>query len=161
MSLSLEEILTQALGFLLLVWVLKRIFWKPLLTMLETRKSKIEQAFRQIEDSKKEIELLRSDYESRIERIEEQGRVKLQAAVDEGRQIAREIQEKARQEAKRMLTQSKEDLSLEIAKARVQLRREIAELALRATEKLVHEEMTNEKHREKILEMIEGLETLG
>ena len=158
MNLSLQEIITQALGFLLLVWVMKRIFWKPLLGMLEARRSQIEEAFRQIESSKKEIALLRTDYESRIVKIEEEARGKLQAAIDEGRKIARDIQEKARQEAKDVLARSKENLSLEVAKARIELRREIAELTLLATEKFLREKMTPEKNREKILELIEELE---
>jgi len=158
LSLSLQEILTQALGFLILVWVLKKVFWKPVLGMLEARRSRIEEAFRQIDSQKKEIENLRSDYERRVEKIEEEARAKLQSAIDEGRQISREIQEKAREDAKDALTQTKENLSLEIAKARVELRREIANLTLLATEKLLHEKMTDDKHREKILEMIEELE---
>lgn len=158
MSLSLQEILTQALGFILLVWVLKRLFWKPVLASLEERRSGIARAFSQIESQKKEIEALRADYEARIQKIEEEARGKLQAAIDEGRKISREIQEKARDEAKQVLTRSKEDLSLEIAKARVELRREIAELALLAAEKLLKEEMTDAKHREKILDMIGELE---
>ena len=106
MSLSLAEILTQILGFLVLVFVLKRLFWKPLLGILEARRKQIEETFRQIESSKKEIELLRSDYESRIQKIEEEARAKLQAAVEEGRRIAREIQEKAREEANEALVRS-------------------------------------------------------
>lgn len=158
MSLSLQEILTQALGFLLLVWVMKRIFWKPLLEKLEARRSRIEEAFRQIEASKREMDALRSDYHSRIEKIEEEARAKLQAAIDEGRRIGREIQEKAREEAKGALERSKENLALEVQKARIELRREIAELTLLATQKLLREKMTDEKHRERILDLIEELE---
>ena len=158
MSLSLQEILTQALGFLLLVWVMKRIFWKPLLASLEARRHGIEEAFRRIEEQKKEMEKLRSDYEARIAKIEEEARQKLQEAVDQGRGISREIQEKAREEAKAVLARSKEDLGLEIAKAKIELRREIAGLTLLAAEKLLKEKMNEEKHREKILEMIEELE---
>lgn len=158
MSLSLQEILTQALGFLLLVWVMKRLFWKPLLGTLEARRHRIEKAFRQIEASKKELETLRLDYELRIQKIEEEARAKLQQAIDEGRRIAREIQEKAREEATEALLRSKENLGLEIAKARVELRREIAQLTLRAAEKFLHEKMTDTKHEEKILELIEELE---
>ena len=160
MSLSLQEILTQALGFLLLVFVLKRVFWKPVLASLEARRSGIEGSFRKIEESKKEIEALRISYEAHLQRIEEEARAKLQVAIDEGRRIAREVQEKAREEAKLALTRTKEDLTLEIAKARVELRREIADLSLRAAEKLLHEEMTDAKHREKILDLIDELETL-
>lgn len=130
-----------------------------MLGLLEARRGRIEEAFRQIENQKKEIETLRSDYKSRIEKIEEEARAKLQTAIDEGKRIAREIQEKAREEAKESLTHSKENLALEIQKARVQLRREIVELTLLASEKLLREKMTDEKHREKILEMIETLET--
>lgn len=158
MSLSLQEILTQALGFLVLLFVLKKIFWKPVLTMLETRRSRIEEAFKQIESSKKEIEGLKTSYQLRLEKIEEEARAKLQAAIDEGRKIAREIQEKAREDAKEVLAHSKENLSLEVGKARIELRKEIAELALLASERLLKEKMTDQKHREKILGMIEELE---
>lgn len=159
MSLSIQEILTQALGFLLLVWVMKRIFWKPLLATLESRRAKIEDAFTQIESSKRELEALQVDYKRRIEKIEEEARTKLQAAIEDGRRIAREIQEKAREEAKDALTRNKENLALEIEKARIELRREIAELTLLTTEKFLREKMTAEKHRDRILEMIEELET--
>ena len=159
MSLSVQEILTQALGFILLVWVLKRLLWKPLLGVLEARRLRIEKAFREIETSKKELENLRLDYERRIEKIEEEARDKLQAAIDEGRQIAREIQEKSREEAKELLLRSKENLALEIRKAQIELRREIAELTLLASEKLIREKMTDEKHRRRILEMMEELGT--
>jgi F-type H+-transporting ATPase subunit b len=158
MSLSLQEILTQALGFLLLVWVMKRLFWKPILSGLAARRGRIEEAFREIENSKKEIERLRTDYEAHIAKIEEEARAKLQATVEEGHRIAREIQDQAREEAKQVLLRSKEDLTLEIGKARLLLRREIADLTLLATERLLHEKMTDEKHRERVLEMIEELE---
>ena len=158
MSLSLQEILTQALGFLLLVWVMKRLFWRPILATLEARKNRLLEAFQQIETSKKEIEKLRADYETRLEKIEEEAHAKLQSALDEGRQIAREIQEKSREEAKEMMTRSKENLALEVAKARIELRREIAGLTLLTAEKLLREKMTDQKHREKIIEMIEELE---
>ena len=158
MNLSLQEIITQALGFLLLVWVMKRLFWKPLLASLEARRSRIEEAFRRIEDSKKEIEALRRDYETHLAKIEEEAHAKIQTAVDEGRRISREIQAKSREEAKEALLHSKENLALEIEKARIELRREIADLTLLTTEKLLREKMTGEKQQEKILEMIEELE---
>lgn len=158
MSLSLQEILTQAFGFLILVWILKRLFWKPILATLEKRRKKIEEAFRHIEIARQEIETLRSDYEARIAKIEEEGRVKLQSALEEGRRIAREIQEKAREEAKEVLWRTKENLALEVAKARVELRHEIVELTLLATERILREKLTEEKQQEKIFAMIESLE---
>ena len=77
MSLSLQEILTQALGFLLLLFVMKRVFWKPLLAILEGRRSRIEEAFQKIDSSKKEIEGLRATYETRLEKIEQEAHAKL------------------------------------------------------------------------------------
>lgn len=158
MNLSLQEILTQALGFLVLVWIMKRLFWKSILGSLDDRRTRIEEAFRQIENSKKEIETLRQDYQSHLEKIEEEGRAKIQAAIDEGRRISRDIQEKAREEAKEALTRSKENLALEVQKARLELRREIADLTLAATERILREKMSPEKHREKIVELIGELE---
>ena len=160
MSLSIQEILTQAAAFILLVWVLKRLAWKPLLKLLDERRQKIETSFEEIERTKKELDELKRDYERAHARIEEEARQKLQLAIDEGKRIARDLQEGARREARAILEKAKEDISLEVAKAKVTLRNEIVDLTLRATERLIQEKLDETKDKEIVLDFIEDLEKL-
>ena len=159
MSISIQEILTQAAGFLLLVFVLKRLFWKPMFQVLDTRRQKIKDQFDSLEAGKKEIEQLKADYQAHLERIEEESRLKIQQAIEEGRRIGREIQETARTESQAMFEKTKENVNLEIAKARITLRREIAGLAVDVSERVLKEKMSDARtQQDKILEIIEELE---
>ena len=160
MNLSIQEILTQAGAFVLLVFILKKMAWKPLLQMLEDRRHKIEASFDHIEKTKAEVETLKRDYENSRARIEEEARAKLQEAIDEGKKVSKEIQETARKESRIILTKAKEDIRLEVAKAKVTLRDEIADLTLGATERLLQEKLDDTKDKEMVLDFIENLEKL-
>ena len=158
-NIQFTEVLVQLLAFLIVFWTLKILAWKPLLKGLDARRERIQKELDQIEASKKEIESLRNEYTAHIQKIEDEARSKIQEAIDEGRKIAREIQEKARTESQATFEKAKENLGLEIAKARVTLRREIADLTLRVSEKILKEKLTDSMQQNKILEMIEELET--
>ena len=160
MNLSIQEILTQAVAFILLVWVLKKMAWKPLLSLLDERRRKIQASFEEIELTKKELEKLKADYERAHSHIEEEARQKLQHAIDEGKRVSRELQESSRREARTVLEKAKEDIALEIAKAKITLRNEIADLTLQATERLIQEKLDETKDKEIVLNFIEDLEKL-
>ena len=160
MNLSIQEILTQAGAFVLLVWVLKKMAWKPLLKLLDERRERIRKGFEEIENAKKEVEKLKADYEQARSHIEDEARKKLQEAIDEGKNVARELQENARREARSILEKAKEDIQLEVAKAKVTLRNEIADLTLAATERLIQEKLNETKDKELVLDFIEDLKKL-
>lgn len=158
MDISLQEILTQALGFIVLVWVMRIFFWKPLLASLDTRKNRIRNDLEQIESAKRDVDALRDGYQIRLKNIEEESRVKLQEAIEEGRRISREIQDQARAEAQATFEKSRENLTLEVEKAKITLRREVAALALRVAEKVVEEKMTDDAQQAKALRLVDEIE---
>ncbi len=158
-NIQFREVLVQLLAFLIVFWTLKKLAWKPILKGLEARREKIQSELERIETAKKEIESLRHEYAAHLQKIDDEARAKLQEAIDEGRRVAREIQEKARTEAQTTFEKAKENLSLEIDKARLLLRREIADLAIHASERIIKEKMTDTKQQDKVLEIIEELES--
>ncbi|HZX48642.1 MAG TPA: F0F1 ATP synthase subunit B [Nitrospirota bacterium] len=155
MNLEIQQILTQALGFLILLFILKKIAWKPLLSLLDERREKISSEFQNIESTKSELSRLELDYKSRLADIDAQARQRIQEAISEGQRIAVEIQEKAREESKNILNKAKENIELEVAKARVELRNQVANLAIRAAEKVLKEELTEERHKRLVTEFID------
>ena len=158
MNVSIQEILTQGLGFLVLLFVLKKLFWLPILNVLEMRRTHIKTEFEKMDAAKKEMERLKAEYTVHLQKIEDEARGKIQEAIDEGRKISRDIQEKARAESQATFEKAKENLNLEVAKARITLRREIADLAILVSEKVLQEKLAGPKEQEKVLEFIEELE---
>lgn len=160
MVLDWSQILTQIIGFLLLLWLLKKFAWKPILQLLETRRNKIAAEFDKIDSTKQEVAQLKQDYEQQLKTIDAQARQKILDAVQEGQKIAAEIQEKARDESRQIIEKAKQNIALEIAKAKVELRNEIVNLTLQATEKMLIEKLDAQKHRELILHYIDSLDRL-
>ncbi len=160
MGISIPEILTQAFAFILLVLVLKKFAWRPLLKLLDERREKIKSSFETIESTKRDVDALKVEYEKRREHIEEEARKRLEQALEEGRRIAREVEESARLSARAALEKAKQDIQLETEKAKVTLRNEVAELVLFAAERLIEKKMDAAKDKELALHFIKDFEQI-
>ncbi len=158
MNLEIQQLLTHALGFIILLWILKRLAWRPLLTLLEERKERIASEFRNIENSKAELARLEGEYRAKLAEIDTQARAKIQEAINEGQRMSMEIQEKARDEARKIIEKAKMNIDLEVARARMELKNEMANLAIRAAEKILQEEIDEEKHKRLVMNFLEEVE---
>ena len=130
----LDIFITQIIGFLIVVWVLKRYAWGPVLGMLEERRARIAKDVSDAENLRQDAERLKADYESQLQTIETQARQRLQEAAAEGQKVAEEIRHSALDEARKITAKAKADLDREYQKARVELRGEMVNLALGASE---------------------------
>ncbi len=140
-------IVTQIIGFLLAVWILKAFAWKPLLKMLDDRKLKIVGDINEAENIKTDANKVLDEYQSKLRDIETEARSKIQEAVSDGNRIASEIREQAREESRQILAKSREELARDVAKARVQLRDDMADMAIRAAEKIISAELDDSEQR--------------
>jgi len=159
MGLEFGQIITQIFGFLLAVIILKKFAWKPLLSILEERRSKIKSEFDNIDNEKKKVEDLLSLYETKLKEIDALARVKIQEAAQEGQKMANEIKENARKESKDILTKAREEIARDVDKAKVQLKNDLVNMAMRAAEKLIRERLDEEKDKKLIAEFIEAVHT--
>lgn len=135
------QILTTAAGFFLLVFFLRRFFWNTVLQMLDERRARIEEGYRQIEQGKREMAQLQADITKRLAAIDDEARSKLQQAILEGKRIGIEVQEQARAQAQQILTKSKDTVELELAKARTILRDQVAQMTIEAVEKVLAQKL--------------------
>ena len=157
MKLIWQEILTQIFGFLIILVLLKIFTWKPILKLLDERKKRIASEFDNIEKAKQEMAKLREEYEVKLKEIDLEARKRIQEAIAEGQKMAADLQVEAREEAKKVLDRAKENIELEVAKAKVELRDDIVNMAILATEKIINERLDDAKHKELIVEFIEGV----
>ena len=155
---DLQQILSQAVSFLLLLWFLRRFAWRPLLTTLDLRRSRIEEEFRQIAQTKSELARLQEDYGRRIAAIEEEARTKIQQAILEGKRVGGEIQEQAREQAAAILAKSKEAVEMELAKARVTLRDQVARMTVEAVERVLRGTLDAKTDRRLVDQILEELD---
>jgi len=158
LQLDLQQIISQAVSFLVLLWLLRRFAWRPLLTMLDQRRARIEEELRQAAQRREELTRLQADYGERLAKIEDEARAKIQHAVLEGKRIAMEIQEQARAQGAAVLHKSKEAIELELAKAKVTLRDQLAAMTTEALERILREKLDAERDKRLVEQVLEELE---
>ena len=141
LQLDLAQILSQAVSFVLLLAVLRRFAWRPLLGILDQRRAHIEGELRAAAQSRVELAHLQQDYAQRLAKIDEEARGKIQQAILEGKRIGMEVQEEARLQAREILAKSKETIEMELAKAKVTLRDQMADMTVDAVERILKQKL--------------------
>ncbi len=157
MGLNIPVILTTIIGFAILVAVLKKYAWGPILDLLDSRRQTIEREFETAEHAREEAEHLKEEFELQLTNIKVIERERVQEAVQRGEQIAQRIEQEAKAKAESTLEKTQQELQRELEKAQLELRDRVVELALQAAEKLVHQKLDDETHRRLIREYIDGL----
>ncbi|MFQ5869235.1 MAG: F0F1 ATP synthase subunit B [Candidatus Zixiibacteriota bacterium] len=160
LGLELSQIITNIIGFLIALWLLKKFAWKPLLSTLEERRQKIKSDLESAANRKKEMEGLSAEFDDKLKEIDGIARTRIQEAIVEGNKIAAEIRESARKESREIVTKARADLARDIAKAKVEFRDDMVQMALTAAERLIQERLDEKKHRELIHDFLGELETL-
>ena len=158
LQLDVQQVISQALSFLLLLWVLRRFAWRPLLGILDGRRRQIEDTLQQAAKSREDVARLLAEYQGRLAQIEDEARQKLQQAILEGKRIALEIQEQARNQAHAVVSKSKETIELEVAKARITLRDQVADLTIEAVERILQRKLDPKSDRALVETVLEELE---
>ena len=158
LQLDLQQILSQAISFVLLVVILRKVAWRPLLGVLDQRRARIEDELRQIAQSKSELARLQEDYAKRLAKIEDEARTKIQQAMLEGKRIAIEIQEQARAQGYEIMTKAKDTVELELAKAKVTLRDQVATMTMDAVERMLRRKLDPTADRQLVDDVLKELE---
>lgn len=143
--------------FAVLLWVLKKIAWKPLLGALETRENTIREDLQKAEKARVDAELLLTEHRQLLERSETEARKILDEAKSTAESLKQGIIDSANEQARQMSEQAKAEIQREKDTALSQLREEVADLAVRAAGKILGEELDADKHRKLVNDFISNL----
>lgn len=143
--------------FVLLVIVLGKFAWKPLLKSLQDREEKIRESLEQSERARAEAAELLKQNERAMAKADEEYQKIVREARALGDKMREEIVAKANQQAQQQLQAAKEEIQRDIDAAKQQLREEVADLAVKAAGKILDETLDPTKHRKIIDKAVEQL----
>ena len=157
MDLNIPVVLTNIAGFVIVVWILAKFAWGPILDILDARRDKIASDFAEAEQARGDAETLKGDFESKLGDIKTIEREKVQEAVVRGEEIADRLKTEAQSKAEMTLDKARQDIDVESQKAQLALRDDVVALALGSAEKLINQKLDDETHRRLIREYIDNL----
>ena len=144
--------------FVLLLVILWRFAWGPILKAVEAREKGIQDSLDEAARRNQEASELLDEHKRQLADARRQANDLLQEGKAAGDSLRREIEEKARSEAQAMVERARVDIARERDAALDTLRRESVELALAAASRLIRENLNQEKDRR----LVEGyLDALG
>lgn len=155
MELQWKALLTQVVGFLVVLWLLRKYAWGKLLAFTEKRRETIAAEFASIDKAKADADALRRRYDQELAGIENTRRVRIQEAVHEASAVASQIREEARSEAVTMRVKAGADIELEMDKANAAFREHMVGAVIGATEKLIRERLDDTHHRRLINQFLD------
>jgi F-type H+-transporting ATPase subunit b len=134
--------------FLLLVFILKKFAWKPILDAVEKRSDSIEKAINAADEAKASLEQLNIERDKiKKESLAERDAL-LKEARDTKNKIISDAKAKAKQETDKILSDAREVIKNEKMAAITELKNQVAILSLEIAEKIVKDQLSsNDKQK--------------
>lgn len=144
----------QVVNFLILLFILKKFAYKPILGMLDERKKSIEDAINNAESAKAEAANLRKEYESRLAEAKQEAQDIIAKAAKLGEEMKNDIVANAQAEASKAIQRAQEEIGREKDQAIAALRDEVATLAVMAAGKVLGKTISVEDHKNLVNEFV-------
>lgn len=150
-EISIPTLILQGINFLILVWLLKKFLYKPVLDFLDKRSSEIKSNYQKSEKKKKEArELVRKQKEKLAESKREALEI-VERAKKTGSNEKERIISEAKQRAESIIDNTKTQIKAEVQRERENLMEEVGGISVNLAEKIIKREL----HLEDIDKMAE------
>lgn len=143
--------------FIVLLLVLKKFAWKPLLGALEERENSIKDSLEAAERAMQKAKKVTQENEAALREAELMAQQVRREAIEEAELIRAERIEKAKDEADQLLEHARNTIEQEKKRALLELRDEVAKLAIQAASAIIDTELDAEKNKKLIDKFIKEL----
>ena len=135
----------QTIIFILLIFLLKKYAWKPILDAVNEREEGIKNALLSAEKAKEEMASLQSDNEATLKKARAERDSLLKEAREIKQQLIDDAKNEAQSEAKKIISQAQETIQNEKKAAISDLKNQVASLSIDIAEKVLKEKLSDDK----------------
>src|SRR5688572_6005178 len=145
-------IIWQAIIFLLLVLILSKFAWKPILGSLKEREGSIQAALDTAEKARAEMAKLTADNEKLLKEAREERDKMLKEAREVANRLKDEAQSDAKKAADKIITDARAAINVEKEAALRDVRTQVAMFSLEVAEKLMKKNLSSDKEQKGLIE---------
>ena len=147
------------LVFVVLLTLLKKFAWGPLLAALEERQEGIRKSLDDAAQARKELEQVQSDAEAILVKARAEAESILSETRSDAAKVRDDLRQQAQNEAQSIVQNAERQIQLETDRAVLQIREEAVELSLSIASKLIRRNLTKEDNQALIDEALQQVET--
>jgi F-type H+-transporting ATPase subunit b len=140
-----------SITFILLLVLLGKFAWKPILKAIKTREENIAQALASAESALNDVRELKSNNEKIMAKAREERDELLKEAREAKEVILAEAKVKATKETERILASAREQINNEKNAAIADLKNQVASLSIEIAEKILKSELSNDEKQKALV----------
>jgi F-type H+-transporting ATPase subunit b len=149
-----KSLIVQVVNFLILLFILRRLLYKPFLAKMHERTAAIEKSLAEAQAARAEAARQQEENEARMRAVHAEAAAIHAQALKEAAEERARLVDAARAESQRLIDSARAQLEADVRRARDELRREVAELATAVAERLIRKSLRDEEHRRIVAEAI-------
>jgi len=149
--------LASIVSFLVLAYLLSRLAWQPLRTLMAKRQERITSALEEAAQGREEAQRLREQLERDRQDARDEAQRMLERAEKTAREEAAEILAQAKASATQLQASAQAEIQAERQEALRAIRSEVADLAMRIAERVVRAELAGDRQREVLEQAVADL----
>ncbi|WP_417884646.1 F0F1 ATP synthase subunit B [Zunongwangia sp.] len=151
----------QTIVFLVLMVILGKFAWRPILNAIKTRETTINDALSSAEEARKEMQNLKADNEQLLKEARAEREVILKEARAMKDKMISEAEGQAQLKADKIVAQAQQSIELEKKAAMAEIKSEVATLSLEIAEKVVRKELSSKEQQHQMINDMLGDVTLN
>ncbi|MFN2395963.1 MAG: F0F1 ATP synthase subunit B [Bacteroidales bacterium] len=146
----------MTLSFGLVLFILRKFAWKPILSTIRERELYIAGSIRSSKRIQRELAELDATKEKLLLQAKDKAAEVVQQAKKDGDEIIRKAQQQAREEGSKIIETAKNSINAERKAAEREIRQQIVDLTVDVARKLLREEFTDNKKNNDYVEKLLG-----
>lgn len=151
---DIGTIFWMLLMFIIVLVILKKFAWQPILNALKNRENSIEEALRSADKAKEEMERLQADNEKIMSEARKERDKLLKEAKKTTEQMVNVAKDKATDESKKIIQSARAQIKNEKDAAIAGIRNQVAEISVEIAEKILQEKLGDDKAQQELMEKL-------
>lgn len=147
-------LVAELLAFLLMLYVLAKYAYPPIIKAAEKRQQQIEDGLRAAEEAEKRLRQVQVEVEGTMTEARSQAREVISRAHQEATAEAEDIRQRGRREAEAQVARAREEIGAERDRAIQEVRAQLSELVVDAAGKVLGQAIDAQAHRRLIEESL-------
>jgi len=147
------------LTFLVLVALLTKFAWKPLMQMLDARQESIKKSLADAETAKRELERLQEESSQIIRKARVEAESIVSKSWSDAEKLREEMKVKAKAEADAIVKESQRQIAIETGRALRQIRSEVADLSIAIASKVIQRNVSKEDNDRLIQDTLKQIDS--
>lgn len=147
LSVSIGTVIWTTIAFLVVVFILAKFAWKPILNSIREREESIEEALESAERAKEKMKDLEANNEKLLVEARQEREEMIKSAREAKEKMIAEAKEKAQAEADKVLKNAQDSIRAEKASAINELKGLVGELSVEIAEKILKQELSADKQK--------------